>query len=72
VALRAEDEEWRAIHDQRMASVFSYEVRQRIVVGLRSRGAGAQSGQENDERGEDEWTEGSTFVFQVHAGHRKG
>ena len=48
VALCAEDEERRTVHNQGMVSVFSHELRKRIVVGLRLRGSQAQPQQEYD------------------------
>jgi len=39
----------------------------RIVVGLRKCRAGAQTWQENGERGQEKWTEGKAFIFKVHA-----
>jgi hypothetical protein len=66
VALRAEDEERRTVHNQGMASVFSHKLRERVVIGLRLHGGHAQTRQENGECGQSKGTEEGIFVFRVH------
>jgi len=57
MALRAEDEERRAVHDQGVAPVLNHQMRQRIIIILCPYGRHTQTRQEHGECGQAKWKE---------------